>query len=219
MLVIATFDGCSSGYRSHFASELMTKCLISACNLVSLKYADKDIEVDKLLLQRLIAETFDGLKKVANILQIRDLALVSTMVIAVIDTEKKTAHAAFCGDGYIFVDGESTSNPQNNLPDYMAYHVHNMFAYEYAKSSHVVYHQFENISDITVSSDGIDTFNDSSNRPVTDEPVDALIKSKRFEHLDVMLERSYNILKLNGFNHLDDISIVRVIFDEDGKSI
>jgi len=215
IVVIAALDGCSSGYRSQFASELIAKLLRKACNDIFEDIIEPEIKHDIFLIKKIIARTHHYLQVFSNFFKVKDLELLSTIVMAVIDINFQNGYAAFIGDGCISINGELIENEQNNTPDYMAYHLEKNKIDDselYATSSHIKYLVLNNIVDISVSTDGIDTFNKIKDSDIN--PRDLLFNSLRFDKLDVMLERTYNVLKLKGFLHFDDISIVRLFFDK-----
>ena len=96
-----------------------------------------------------------------------------------------------------------------NAPNYMAYYLNDENIDRFMSSLFI--QKTENFSDISICTDGIDTFNTSSEI----NAFDFLIKDKSLIKSEAMLSRKCNILENKGINHKDDFTIVRIIFTDE----
>lgn len=211
----AVLDGCSSGEDSHFASALMGKLL---------KKIGKDISQQESLLRQstplnaesiammMLKKLFWELRDTRKHLGLTNTELLSTLILLVYDETLKQAYIIAIGDGVIAIDGEIHEIDQDNMPDYMAYHLNHSFDQWYKKQEHI--YRVDQPTEISISTDGIDTFRShKTDNPADFSPIDFLLLDSSLENTQNMLTRKTNILqKKYGYLPADDISIIRVKF-------
>ena len=88
-------------------------------------------------------------------------------------------------------------------------------------------YEVDDITNFAIMSDGIVSFkklNDTNsiNNWLTDDEekflIDKLFVDSKLSKSDAMLPRKMNILEKKGYNHFDDLSIMRIISDENINS-
>ena len=205
-IFIATFDGCSGGIESHFASNLFKKILNkSIVNLINIDYVDT-LSNEKLI-KAIFQDFYILLKDIKSTLYLTNNELLSTIVFSMIDLSANETYILVSGDGVYSINKKIVRIEQDNTPDYISYHLDEEFS-QIWNTFHFAYFK-EEIKDILVSSDGIDSYNNTKNEIVTH--IDSLILDENFIRSEMMLSRTYNILENKGFTHYDDLGIVRVL--------
>lgn len=230
-LYMAVFDGCSGGVDSQFASILFSKSFnyIIDKNVSFFDDITKyDAQTEETTLERLMNELIYTLsiriKKVRETMSLSVEELLSTVVFCAIDKKTRQCIIYAFGDGYFRVD-ETEVHIKNtrylemkngeNMPDYIAYDLDVIENYEgcckWIGSKSDIY-KFENVSDVTISSDGIQTFRQFKQAESID-PISYLVRDEFLMDGQNMLEKKCNILKTRyGLMNTDDISIIRVRF-------
>ena len=206
-IFIATFDGCSSGTESHFASNLFKKILNKS--IVSAINNDDIYNVN--LLKIIFHDFFNILKNIQNTLSLNVDELLSTIVFSMIDLKNNETYFLVSGDGIYSINKRITRIEQNNTPDYISYHLNQTF-HDVWKTFHLSIFN-EEIKDISVSSDGLDSYINNNNLEISH--INSFLFDENFIKSEVMLSRVYNILENKGFTHYDDLSIVRVIISNE----
>jgi serine/threonine protein phosphatase PrpC len=208
--VAAVFDGCSTGYKSHFASSLFGKLINSALKSRTYPMFDEGCYTLEELARSLFFRFFHKMQEVENVLDLRDIELVSTFIIAIIKDNK--AFVMVSGDGCIMVDDiEHELESINNAPDYLAYHLKETVFYVWANN--IKKFEFDNITTgLSICSDGIYSFRNPDADKSCDVVKESLLHDKAIIGSDAMLARKYNILFKEGYSNYDDLSIVRFIF-------
>lgn len=166
--VAAVMDGCSSGTESYFASALLAKLLRKNCKtLPLLAEINPDLDLDSYTPQGLgeflLSQIFDDLKRTRKLLLSDKLELLSTLVLLVYHKPSKKAYICASGDGFLKINDEFIDLDQNNMPDYMAYSLNLHF--EQWMENHTRTFIRENITSIFVSTDGIQKYFNSKNKP------------------------------------------------------
>lgn len=211
----AVLDGCSSGEDSHFASALMGKLLKKIGKGISqeenLLFESPPLTAEKIAI-KVLKKLFWELRDVRKQLGLTNAEILSTLVLLVYDENKKQAYIIAIGDGMIAIDGEVHEIDQDNMPDYMAYHLNHSFDQWQQKQEHIF--RIDNPKEIGISTDGIDTFRThKTDNPEGFSPIDFLLLDNTLENTQNMLNRKVNILQTKyGYLPADDISIIRVKF-------
>ncbi len=210
---IAVFDGCSGGTKSYFASTLFTKLMLTEFQAYT-KFL-YDYNTTSSIANSLIESFKLKLKETCQFLHLNENEILSTIVLVVADIKRNDAHGIIIGDGSIFHNGTEILrvDPIDNAPDYISYHLQNNFF----KIKHEI--KFSNYNDISITSDGIDQLKRNGHF-LSDEDkkkiLDFLLIDRKFENLDVMLSRKFNILEnKENIYPSDDLSIVRLILQND----
>ena len=214
-ILIAVMDGCSSGTDSHFASTLIGKLLRKTSKQEAYReYAKKETKEIKNQLEFISLQLFEELSNLSRQLDLRSDEILSTLILAIIDTDQKAAEILVVGDGLIHLNGQNIEYENDNKPDYIGYHLnidkHLWFQTRTQKLS------VEKVKDITISTDGIHTFKnfDGKDYPTLSQEE---IMTKFFEdttELDnpnKLKKTLIEIEKSNGLKPSDDLTMIRVI--------
>lgn len=216
-VLCAVMDGCTMGDDSYFASTLIGKLLRKIAIEKSYQsFYNKSHEATvgtdlKEVLSKLMAE----LKELKNQLLLKDNELLTTLIIAVLNTDKDEGQIMVVGDGLICINGQLTEYEQDNKPDYLRYHLGEEFEVWYHNQKQVL--TVDHIEDISLCTDGIFTFSkyDRKDYDVQKGPIDYLLLDREDEELDSMLNKKYLFLEQQcGLKPTDDLGIVRIIKDE-----
>lgn len=219
------FDGCSSGKDSHFASTLFKKAFNDVINKLGhiLDNSENEIEYNLKFL------TFQIARKIYETKQVLDLKteeLLSTMVVCVLDKGTQNCMIAAFGDGYFRVDDVEcfVKNTKflhledgENRPDYIAYNLDFMQNYNDFEVWYTMQpekHFFEDVTNVTIASDGLDTFTkyrEPKNPEDVVNPVDYFVKDELFLGHEIMLEKKYNLINSKYcMTNKDDLSLIRI---------
>lgn len=213
-MLFALMDGCTMGTDSYFASTLVGKLLRKIAVERSYqtlydKEKNSSIEDDTKEILKLLML---NLKQVKNTLLLKDDELLCTLVLLIIDFSSNTGQIFVIGDGVVCINGNITEFEQDNIPDYLGYHLGEDFEDWYKKQKQVI--TINDIRDISISSDGIFTFEglDKRKSDVTLDPVNYLLIDKEHYEIKNMLTKKINNLEeVYGLRPTDDISIIRII--------
>jgi Protein phosphatase 2C len=156
------------------------------------------LQLQKQILQKLFAT----LQKLQNDLQMQADEMLCTLHLLLLDSETRTCETITIGDGLVVWNGNIQEYEQNNLPDYLGYHLREDFESWYAKQTQTLH--LENVTDITLASDGIFTFEEQDNMSIIHE---LCINPIGFDHKNALVSKLNRIAK----KHKDDLAIVRVI--------
>lgn len=220
-ILFAVFDGCSTGKKSHFASELMAKLFRNVVNKLDYMMYITELHTS------IIEELHSQLRLFHINYRVPIDELLSTIIFGIIDTRTNAGIITFMGDGVMVCNGEILNVDQDNTPNYLAYHLNDSVEtsndlYNFEKD-HCKIEYITNIKDISICTDGILSYQ-YSDKSFTDELItDAVIteycKDKNLLQSEVMLGRKHNILNSKEFKHYDDIAIVRIIIDNEETEI
>ncbi|MGB0521557.1 MAG: protein phosphatase 2C domain-containing protein [Flammeovirgaceae bacterium] len=210
--VAAVMDGCSNGKESHFASTLMAKIIRKACKIAP--------HTAKLSLQNTAAQTlgkwilrqlFIDLNNVRETLFLERTELLATLILLVYQHKSQEAFIISLGDGVIAIDGEIQSIDQQNMPDYISYHLSKDFEEWYARQKHV--YQVTAPKSISISTDGIESFMTKTHEYA---PVDVpryLLHDLTFaEHKNMLGKKTQVLYAEHNISPKDDLGIVRLNF-------
>lgn len=190
------FDGCSSGKNSKWASH-------------TLNYAFKQFDY-KMSNAACKFVMFD-LKRIKDILKLDITNFESTAVIFDYDKETKTLHLRVFGDCTYFINGERFDISQNNIPDYISHHIDKdedgMTEYVGKYPTKI----YLNVDSFIICSDGIDRLEYSALKIPEKNALEVLTTKP---NSTTYLERMWNLLKKNGWQVADDLSIISYTNDE-----
>ncbi|MBN2610034.1 MAG: protein phosphatase 2C domain-containing protein [Bacteroidales bacterium] len=202
------FDGCSSGKDSYFASKLFANVFRKTID----EYAG-GITMTKDL--KLITHAFfKNLKKTANYIGLIEEETLSTAILFLYETETGNLKVKFFGDGVAYVNNDELKIykiDENNQPDYVAYSLNNIIEtenfrkyWDLKKSVNIT------TKDFSISSDGIFSYKKSNGNE--DFPVETFLAQDNFLYKNpASLKRKLNMIKNKGYDHYDDITIIRII--------
>ncbi|WP_231915353.1 protein phosphatase 2C domain-containing protein [Lewinella sp. 4G2] len=163
--LIAVSDGCSMGTESHFASTLFMKVLKEIAKVhYNLSFIGKsEPNIDGLLMV-ILKGLFNKVKMIRDTLQLDKYELLATLIVAVFDSKTKEVSVITIGDGLISIDDKIYEYDQSNRPDYVGYHLDEIFEDWFSDQRQILSTTFE--KSISISSDGIFTFSDDFDEPV-----------------------------------------------------
>ena len=215
-IIAAVFDGCSSGKESFFASVLYGKILRKSCKILPVLESNKPEcslqRVDGSFIGRfLLNQVFEDLKKSHHLLGTELTEILSTIILLVYNKSGRSAWINISGDGLIVHDKIIEEIDQQNVPDYLAYHIDIPFDEWIEKYTKTF--TFKNQSDISISTDGISKFYSiTEKRQRAIDPAYYLLIDRTLKDADNMLEEKFKILKeVHGLIPYDDLGIVRII--------
>src|SRR6218665_322695 len=128
-VLCAVMDGCTMATDSYFASTLVGKILKKITKEKSYKifYGLEIYTTPESYLKTILAELFKELGLIKNQLMLEKTELLSTLIIMLIDKEANQGIVMVIGDGLVSINGQITEFDQNNIPDYIGYHLHKDF--------------------------------------------------------------------------------------------
>lgn len=220
-LFAAVFDGCSDGVDSHFASNFFVKIFNDCLNYQSV--FDSEDKTPRANAQTLVFMFGRKLAELKNILHLVKGELLSTMVLCVIKKETKECFICAFGDGFFSVNGvdtviKNTKFTDENMPDYLVYNLEafdNFVTFSKWFNENSECHQFTEVNNVAIASDGITTFFACKDIPEKTDPIDYLVRDELFMGNPIMFERKLNLLySKKGLVHKDDLSIVRIKFEQ-----
>ncbi len=216
--LIAVMDGCLSGTDSYFASTLIGKLLRKIAKQEF--YEEFATNKTKNLIHQIEQVTLHLFEELSNLnsqLDLRVDELLSTIIIAIIDSELCSAELVIIGDGVIHINGKNFEYENDNKPDYIGYHLsmNKQLWYQTRTKKLTVI----NIKDLTISTDGIYTFKnfDGKSYDYIDQQEiitkffvnrNELTNSNKLKKTLIEIKEKYGLLPS------DDLTMIRVIFEE-----
>lgn len=159
--IAAVMDGCSSGVDSHFASALYAKIIRKVCKtLPQIELMQVSSGVGEFSVQTIgeliLSQLYEESKSMQKIFMAEVIEMLSTVILAVYNMERKELWINSSGDGLFEVNGNITVIDQNNMPDFMAYHYKS--SYQEWINNHTQTHEFNNVESFSISTDGVQKF-------------------------------------------------------------
>jgi hypothetical protein len=210
-IIGGVFDGCGSGRDSYFASKLFANMFKKTIDDLS----EEEVSIKNF--PSLVNIFFKNLNKAIKAIGLDTEESLSTAVIFVYETGSFDLHIKFFGDGVAYANNnnlEVFNNDENNKPDYICYSLdeilkgNNFNKYWEMKKSFVT-----NTKDFSVSSDGIFSFVKANENEPDFLCENYLIQDNFLYKNPASLKRKLNIIRNKGYNHYDDITIIRVRID------
>jgi hypothetical protein len=215
-MVGAVMDGCSSGIETYFASTLYGKILQKACRMLPhLNKINPDFSLNEMNAEFIgsfmLNQIFDDLRKTHKLLSTDLVEMLSTLLLLIYNKKNRSAWINISGDGLIVQNGKILEIDQNNVPDYMAYHLDVPF--NQWKDQFTNTYTYENVHDVSLSTDGISKFiSHSEKRPRSIDPIHYLLIDKSLSTEENMLEEKFKILeKEYGLVPYDDLGMIRIM--------
>lgn len=220
LIITGVFDGCSKGIDSHFASSLSGKILK---NIIQAKLAlnHDNIQNPKEINRLILFSFFNKLNMIKEILRLHSDEMLSTMILLCYNKHTEDCHIIALGDGIVCINGKLIVINEKNQPTYPIYYSYKLDTVD-ALDIFLIKHEnqwnFNGIEDVTISTDGLEQWNNIKEPEAEQtEVVDFIIQDNLFDNLDVMLQRKYNLLRMQGWQNGDDLGIIRLIKDEKNK--
>lgn len=213
--LIAVMDGCSSGTDSHFASTLIGKLLRKIAKQEAYReYAQKQELNLKSQLETVTLQLFEELSNFNRQLDLRSDEILSTLILAIIDTKDKNGEIVIVGDGLIHYNGKNIEYENDNKPDYIGYHLNmdkNLWYQTRTKKLSV-----QKIEDLTISTDGIHTFKNFDGQKYKDITQEQIMfkffeDTNELDNDNKLKKTLIEIQKANGIMPSDDLTMIRVI--------
>jgi serine/threonine protein phosphatase PrpC len=207
-LLLAVMDGCTMGKESSFASMLVGKILrkiVKERFFLNLSEATL-IEEQKAILKSI----FEHLRESKNLLLLDKEEMLTTLILMIVDMKKFDGELIVIGDGCVCIDDKITEFEQDNKPDYLGYHLGENFEEWFSKQTQRI--DFQNFTDVSISTDGIWSFSDKIKNQQEFEPINYLFINKSNQENKGMLANKLRRLtdELNN-KPLDDLAIIRLI--------
>lgn len=214
-ILMAVMDGCSAGTDSHFASTLIAKSLRKIARQTNQRtFAERRRPTTLELLRETLQILFSDLRRLNAELSLDYDELLSTLVLAIVDTVGPHAEVITVGDGLVCCDGEIIEYDHDNKPDYIGYHLKDDFDDWWNVQNQRI--SCSSFLDLALSTDGILSFRPFSHdsyRPVTQDEITKFLLSARDEgEPDTMYRRQLlDIRHRFGLEPVDDLTIVRLV--------
>lgn len=208
--IIAVMDGCSTAVESHWAAGFIKKILRSG--IEDAKREGKTLTSDQLG-EYLFRQVFEKSTKIKESLNLDEIELFSTLLIAVIDPKDKRYHLFQSGDGLYSVDGIHHVLDANNVPDFYAYHLDKSFKNFY--NNHVVISKGKLEKRFLLATDGIEKMNTLKGEFSVDWLLNnGLLSTMQNKIVAQSLGNKYDSLrKEQGLYPLDDLTVVAIEMD------
>ncbi|KUG07955.1 protein phosphatase 2C domain-containing protein [Solirubrum puertoriconensis] len=213
-LLCAVMDGCTMGTDSYFAATLVGKLLRKIATEENYNsFYHKALPLPPAtLLRAVMRQLMAELGTLKSQLLLNQTELLSTLLLAIVDVQERTAEVLIVGDGLVCINGRLTEYEQNNIPDYLGYHLAEPFDAWY--DAHPQKLSASNVRDLSLSTDGIFTFSRLGNSAtsIAPNPVAHLLIDQSHQEVDTMLLKKLLFLQQQcGLVPTDDLGIVRLI--------
>jgi hypothetical protein len=211
-LLCAVMDGCTMGTDSYFAATLTGKLLRKISKEYNYKeFLSKESADLQLILEKITRQLFEELRSAKNILQLERTEVLNTLLIGVIDTSHRSGEFLCIGDGLICINNRLFEFEQDDLPDYLGYHLHKEFNDWYSKQQQRI--SAQHIQDFSLATDGIFTFKKFDNKTYS-EPGDVvkflLVDTEESNNSNMLNRKLYDIQTNWGLKPGDDLAIIRI---------
>lgn len=212
-IIGSVMDGCSSAKESYFASILFSKLIKKACkSLPIFSQFQTGLEFSELspkyLGEYILNQVRKDIKTARKQIQLDKIEILSTLLIVVANIKTRQAWVNVSGDGYIEIDNNLIEIDQNNIPDYLGYHIDMPFK-EWL-NNHSKSYEFKEFSQLSIATDGIDKFMDRVGtfpKNINSPNILLSVNSKNRLNLDAAMAVLEYEHKLSPF---DDIGIIRI---------
>jgi hypothetical protein len=111
----------------------------------------------------ILRDIFYDVKRTRKLLLADPYELLSTLVLLVFHKPSKSAFLMASGDGFLRINDEFVDLDQNNVPDYMSYHLGLNF--DEWLTNHTRAFERENVQSVVISTDGIQKYLDENKKP------------------------------------------------------
>lgn len=204
------------GDDSHFAAGLIRKVLRRIARQTNQRtFAERSNPTTLELLKTTLSTLFADLRRLKADLDLSETELLSTLMLAIVNTDDVSAEIMVIGDGVIACDEEIIEFNQENKPDYLGYHLAEDFEDYWNSLTQRV--SASDFLDLAIASDGVfsfKAFSHDSYRPVTEEE---LLTFLLLDREDGPTENAYRrklmyISSTFGLKPSDDLTVVRLTY-------
>ncbi len=210
-IIGGVFDGCSSGKDSYFASKLFSNIFKKTIE----NYKDGEIQIQKF--QSIVSVFFKNLSKAINTIGLSTDETLSTAILFIYEIEERKLFVKFFGDGVAYAndhDLTTCNNDEENKPDYIGYSLKEIITTNSFNKYWEEKKSFESITkDFSISTDGIFSFKKMNESEPNFECETYLVQDNFLYKNPASLKRKLNIIKNKGYEHYDDVTIIRVLID------
>ena len=211
ILVFAVMDGCSSGRDSHFVSGMYAKSIYKTCRVLpQMKEILDDFDLETMapneIGEYILSQLFQDLKKAKKLFFLQLEEVLATLNLLVLDTKNKTASIHMSGDGIFAVNGKITEIDQNNVPNFLGYHLADSF--ENVLENDIQSWCFDKVEDIAIATDGLLKLTHKTSKI---NPLELFLNEKSTKNNKRYFEESYADLIDKKFIAGDDIAIIRCV--------
>jgi hypothetical protein len=209
-IIGGVFDGCSTGKDSYFASKLFANVFRQTID------ETKDvITID--CFSSLVNSYFRNNYKAAKTLQLDVAELLSTAILFAYSIDDCDLFVKFFGDGALYTNHRNNGyktfkSDEDNQPDYIAYSLPAILTEDKFMDYWHLKKEFRGHStDFSISTDGIFSFK-KMDKEKPEKDVEAFLVQDDFLYNNpASLRRKLNMLKNCGYEHEDDVTIIRVV--------
>ena len=164
--------------------------------------------------KRQLEKLFNQLISLKNQLHLEKEELLSTLILGIFDQSEKRLDLITIGDGLVAANGVIYEYEQEDKPDYLGYHLSENFEAWYDVQTQKL--ELKNISNFTLSTDGIFTFKnfDGQNYPTISESeiLNLLLLSNEENKVENLLSKKMlKIEKKYGLKPSDDLTMIQVV--------
>lgn len=206
-LLVAVMDGCTMGTDSYWVATTVGKLLRKIAKGIDYQEFCTQTKLPSPALQKEILRLlFEDLRKLKNDCQMQADEMLCTLNLLLLDTESRQGETIVVGDGLIVWNGNKQSYEQNNLPDYVGYHLHKDFEAWYAQQTQTM--SLQNITDISLTTDGIFTFGETDHDSVIDY---LCINTEDADKKNMLQKKIQTITTDHTKRPKDDFAIIRCI--------
>lgn len=229
-ILMNVFDGCSSGKDSHLASTMYKNIVNKVINTPmwnSFIYEEelKEYRSDFNFLCSIIQKFRNELEGYIETYNVNtNDELLSTAVFCLFNKISQKCNIIFCGDGVCSIDDDVYAPHDENGDS--VYYLSTVPVKEDLFKQYIINNCFYVINrdvnkELSISTDGIDSFKDIYGINKSNEARDLFFKSERFLHQEIMLMRLYNIFTKNNTpcKNQDDFTMIRLNIEKDEPTI
>lgn len=205
------FDGCSSGKDSYFASKLFANIY---------KKTLENLNEEEVNTKQFAAITNDFLKNLHKAIHTIGLGIdeiLSTAILFIYDINSNYLLVKFFGDGVAYTNNQTLeifNNDEDNKPEYIGYSLNEILkGNNFDKYWNKIKTFTTNTKDFSIASDGIFSFR-KTNEQLPDFLYEIYLIQDEFLYKNpASLKRKLNIIRNKGYDHYDDVTIIRVKLD------
>ena len=208
--ISAVMDGCSSGKESQFASALLVKAINKAMHVLQDLGNDDPLDLSAYssaeLGEALLGFVYMEVGEIKEHLHLETEEILSTLLLAVYHSGRDQLWINVSGDGIFGVNEHVTVIDQNNVPDFMGYHLGHL-TFEQWRNLHTKTFEYSKVDRFFLSTDGLEKIRPIKNIELTNES----IRKALIDPAHLPLEEHYlEFMSANSCLALDDIAVVRV---------
>lgn len=194
-------DGCSTGIKSHFASQAI-------CYAFE-KTASNYINMFPITSERAVRAIIANIFMIKSILTLDNMNFLSTLLMFQYHKPSKKLLIRAFGDGFYSVNDVECIIDQNNIPDYIGYHLNDDYKNLGDYLDKYPERLYIDVEKFLISTDGIERIERGAlQKEATIEPLKLLLHPPTGK---TYLDRMWNLIKKDGFILSDDLTIVSYV--------